>query len=133
MIKYKTGKRVARDKLASLYESVRWLHFRLPKKLQDAYQKSDFVVTAWDGERLVGAGRVLTDGAFNAYFPDIAVHPGYHGKGVGHEIVIRLLERCKAFYNITAVAEDEIAENFYRKCGLTDERKAFRRMTPITG
>ncbi len=131
MIKYLSNKRIARGKLAALYESVRWLHFRLPKKLQEAYQKSDFVVTAWDGERLVGAGRAVTDGCFNAFFPDIAVHPGYHGKGVGREIVARLLERCKAFYNVTAVAEDEIAENFFRKCGLTDERKAFCKMTPI--
>ncbi len=132
MIKYLSNKRITRGKLAALYESVRWLHFRMPEKLQEAYSNSDFVVTAWDGERLVGAGRAVTDGAFNAFFPDIAVHPGYHGKGVGREIVARLLKRCEAFYNVTAVAEDEIAENFFRKCGLTDERKAFRKMTPIT-
>ena len=133
MIKYLAKKRVARDKLAALYESVRWLHFRMPEKLQEAYGNSDFVVTAWDGERLVGAGRAITDGCFNAYFPDIAVHPGYHGRGVGREIVSRLLKRCKAFYNVAAVAEDPIAESFFLKCGLTDQKKALRRMIPISG
>jgi GNAT superfamily N-acetyltransferase len=104
----------------------------LPEKLQEAYRNSDFVVTAWDGKHLVGAGRAITDGCFNAYFPDIAVHPGYRGKGIGRKIIARLLKYCEGYYNVTAVAEDKRAENFYRSCGLTDQRSAFRKMTPIT-
>ena len=132
MIKYKAGKRIAGKKLAELYQAVRWLHFKQPDKLKEAYRNSDFVVTAWDGERLVGAGRIITDGCFNAYIPDIAVMPDCRGKGVGRGIVIRLVKTCKGYYNITAVAEDPPAEKFFRSCGLTDERKAFRKMTPIT-
>lgn len=132
MIKYKTDRRIARDKLAGLYQSVRWLHFMLPKKLQESYLKSDYVVTAWEGKGLVGAGRVLTDGCFNAYFPDIVVHPGYRGRGVGREIVTRLLKRCGDCYNVTAVAEDDRAKKFYTSCGLADHRSACRKMTPIT-
>ena len=132
MIKYRTGKRIAREKLSRLYHSVRWLHWKTPQKLQQAYLNSDFVVTAWDGDRLVGAGRIITDGFFNAYLPDIAVHPGCRGEGVGKKVVELLLEKSRAFYNITAVAEDRAAERFFRKCGLTDERKAFRVMKPIS-
>lgn len=132
MIKYKTGKRVAREKLAKLYQSVRWLHWKEPQKLQQAYLNSAFVVTAWDGDRLIGAGRAITDGLFNAYLPDIAVCPEYRSKGVGRKVIGLLLEKCEAFYNITAIAEDKAAENFFRKCGLKDERKAFRIMNPIS-
>ena len=131
MIKYRTGKRIARGKLAALYESVRWLHFKLPEKLAQAYLNSDFVVTAWDDGRLVGAGRAITDDCFNAYFPDIAVHPSYSGSGIGREIVTRLLKRYKNYYNVTVVAEDPIAGEFFKKCGLADEKKAFRKMMPI--
>jgi ribosomal protein S18 acetylase RimI-like enzyme len=133
LIKYRTGKRVAQSKLAALYEAVRWLHFKMPRRLQEAYQKSDFVVTAWDGEKLVGAGRAITDGIFNAYIADVAVHPTCRGRGIGRKIVLKLLSSCESLYNVTAVAEDPAAENFYRKCGLRDERKAFRKMTPIPG
>jgi GNAT superfamily N-acetyltransferase len=132
LIKYRTGKRIAREKLARLYQSVRWLHWKTPQKLQQAYLNSDFVVSAWDGDRLVGAGRAVTDGLFNAYLPDIAVHPDCRGEGVGRKIIELLLEKCGAFYNITAVAEDRAAEAFFRKCGLTDERKAYRVMKPIS-
>lgn len=132
MIKYKTGKKVASGRIAALYQSVRWLHYKAPKKLQQAFQNSDFVVTAWDGNRLVGAARVISDGCFNAYIPDIAVDPAYSGRGIGREIVTRLLKRCRGLYNVTAVAEDKIAEAFYGKCGLGDERKALRKMSPIT-
>jgi GNAT superfamily N-acetyltransferase len=132
LIKYRSGKRIAREKLAELYQSVRWLHWKTSQKLQQAYLNSDFVVTAWDGDRLAGAGRALTDGFFNAYLPDIAVHPDYRGAGVGRKIIMMLLEKCSTFYNITAVAEDRMAEEFFRNCGLKDERKAFRIMRPIT-
>jgi GNAT superfamily N-acetyltransferase len=132
LIKYRTGKRVAREKLAKLYQSVRWLHWKAPQKLQQAYLNSAFVVTAWDGDRLVGAGRAITDGLFNAYLPDIAVDPDSRGEGVGRKIIEMLLDKCHAFYNISAVAEDQPAESFFRKCGMKDERKAFRIMKPIT-
>jgi GNAT superfamily N-acetyltransferase len=132
LIKYRSGKRVARDKLAALYQSVRWLHWKMPQKLQQAYLNADFVVTAWDGDRLVGAGRAITDGLFNAYLPDIAVHPDCRGRGIGRKIIELLLKKCRAFYNITAVAEDRPAEAFFRGCGLKDERKAFRVMRPIS-
>jgi GNAT superfamily N-acetyltransferase len=103
----------------------------LPEKLQEAYRNSSYVVSAWDGERLVGAGRILSDGCFNAYFPDIAVHPGYRGRGIAGKIVSKLLAECGNLYNISAVAEDRRARDFFVKCGLTDIRSACRKMTPI--
>ncbi len=132
MIRYRSGKRIAREKLAALYKSVRWLHWKAPQKLQQAYLNSDFVATAWDGDRLVGAGRIITDGFFNAYLPDIAVHPDHRGGGVGKKMIALLLDKCRAYYNITVVAEDKAAESFFRKCGLSDERKAYRIMKPLS-
>ena len=132
MIKYRTGKRVARGKLAALYESARWLHFKLPDKLQEAYRNSDFVVTAWEGDRLVGAGRAVTDGCFHTYFPEVIVHREWRGRGIGRRIIEKLLERYKGFFSVMAVAEEHMAESFLRNCGLTDVKKACRKMTPIT-
>jgi GNAT superfamily N-acetyltransferase len=115
-----------------LYESARWLHFKLPGKLQEAYRNSDFVVTAWDGQRLVGVGRAVTDGCFSVYFPNILVHPEYRGRGIGRGIISKLIKHYKGFFSITAIAEEHMAENFLRNCGLTDEKKAFRKMGPVT-
>lgn len=49
-------------------------------------------VGAWDGERLVGAVRVLSDGYFFACVSEILVDPDYQRRGIGR----RLLEAALA-------------------------------------
>jgi GNAT superfamily N-acetyltransferase len=48
-------------------------------------------IGAWDGDRLIGAVRVLTDGYFFATIPEILVDPEYQGHGVGRELMQRAL------------------------------------------
>lgn len=53
------------------------------------------VISAYDGERLVGTGRVVSDGALHAMIFDMIVHPDYQGQGIGSEILNRLVARCQ--------------------------------------
>jgi GNAT superfamily N-acetyltransferase len=48
-------------------------------------------IGAWDGERLVGAVRILTDGYFFATVPEILVDPDYQRRGIGRELMLRAL------------------------------------------
>ena len=48
-------------------------------------------IAAWDGERLVGAVRVLTDGYFFSTVPEILVDPDYQRRGIGRELMRRAL------------------------------------------
>jgi GNAT superfamily N-acetyltransferase len=48
-------------------------------------------IGAWDGERLIGAVRVLTDGYFFATIPEVLVDPDYQRRGVGRELMLRAL------------------------------------------
>ncbi|MGH7626493.1 MAG: GNAT family N-acetyltransferase [Gemmatimonadaceae bacterium] len=48
---------------------------------------------AWDGERLVGSIRVLTDGYFFATIPEILVDPAYQRRGIGRQLMELALER----------------------------------------
>jgi GNAT superfamily N-acetyltransferase len=48
-------------------------------------------IGAWDGERLVGAVRVLSDGYFFATVPEILVDPDYQCRGIGRELMFRAL------------------------------------------
>jgi len=49
-------------------------------------------IGAWDGERLVGAVRVMTDGYFFATVPESLVDPDYQRRGIGRELMFRALE-----------------------------------------
>lgn len=52
-------------------------------------------VICQDEGTLVGCGRVVGDGAVYFYLQDIIVRPDYQGRGIGKEIVHRLLSETK--------------------------------------
>jgi len=56
-------------------------------KLRRAFLNSQVVCYAFDGNRLVGVGRAITDGEYHAFVYDVAVHPGYQGRGLGTKVV----------------------------------------------
>ncbi|MBW9174034.1 GNAT family N-acetyltransferase [Clostridium estertheticum] len=57
-----------------------------------AFENSHTVVFAFDDNKLIGFGRVISDGTYQAAIYDIAVLPEYQGKKVGTTIVNSLLK-----------------------------------------
>jgi len=49
-------------------------------------------IGAWDGARLVGAVRLMTDGYFFATVPEILVDPDYQRRGIGRQLMHRALD-----------------------------------------
>ena len=47
---------------------------------------------AWEGKRLVGIGRALTDGHRYAVLAELIVDPDYRRRGIGRELMRRLRE-----------------------------------------
>lgn len=58
-----------------------------------ALETSWHLVAAWDGDELVGLGRLVSDGLLYAAVPDLIVHPAGR-RGVEATILGLLLERC---------------------------------------
>ncbi len=86
--------------------------------LLKALRNSHTVVTAWDGERLVGLGNAISDGYLVVYYPYLLIHPEYQGKGMGSKIVKKLQNKYKNFHQELLLADAEAVE-FYKKCGFT--------------
>ncbi len=78
------------DEVSALYR-VAPLGDKSAADLTRVFGNSMFRALAFDGGRLVGAGRVLADARDCAYLCDIAVHPSHQGRGLGKEIVQRLV------------------------------------------
>jgi ribosomal protein S18 acetylase RimI-like enzyme len=49
-------------------------------------------IGAWDGDRLVGCVRLLSDGYFFCTIPELMVDPEYRRKGIGRELLRRALD-----------------------------------------
>lgn len=80
-----------------LYKCLEWNEFlKLSKEqLLNAMEQSHYVIYAYDGDKLIGTGRIVSDGVINAYLCGLGVETGYRGKGIGTEIIRRLEEYCR--------------------------------------
>lgn len=108
------------DELSALYRAAP-LGDKAPADLKLVFENSMFRVFVFEDGRLVGAGRALADGRDCAYLCDIAVLPDQQGRGLGKEIVGRLV-RLSAGHRKIILYSVPGREPFYEAFG-------FRRMT----
>jgi N-acetylglutamate synthase-like GNAT family acetyltransferase len=81
-----------------------------------AVLSSDLAIGAWDGERLIGFARVISDHRLHAYIDDVVIHPDYQRQGVGRELLANLLAALQHIETITLFCQPELLE-FYRQSG----------------
>ena len=115
-IENKETKEINTEKIIKLYKANKWSSAKKPDLLYKALMNSDSLITAWDGNRLVGLGNAISDGYLVVYYPHLLVHPDYQGKGIGRMIVDRFQKKYGNFHQQTLTADGE-AIDFYRKCG----------------
>jgi ribosomal protein S18 acetylase RimI-like enzyme len=91
-ITYRDDHDIDLDQLTVLFNSVGWERRTADRdRLAQLVRGSMFVVSAWEDDRLVGFARAISDGATNAYISTVAVLPEYQQRGIGREIIHRLI------------------------------------------
>lgn len=103
------------QELSQLY-NVAPLGKKDPAKLQIVFSHSMFKCFVSCENRLVGVGRALADGTDCSYICDVAVHPDFQGKGIGKEIVLKLVAFSEGHKKIILYANPG-KEKFYEKLG----------------
>ena len=91
-------------------------------RLDAMLKNATLLVTAWDGELLVGVSRCLCDFAFANYCSDLAVRESHQKLGIGRELLRRSLDAggCKL---ILLAAPKAVA--YYPHIGLTNHPSAW--------
>jgi len=112
--------------LARLFERVGWQHrTRDPDRLAQMTRGSMYAVSAHHGEKLVGYARAISDGAFNAYVSTVAVHPDHQRRGIGRELLRRLLAGRDGIQFVLHAAPE--VHPFYLRCGFSPAPDMLRR------
>lgn len=117
-ITYSTTITPNEQQIISLYESS---GIRRPTqdapRIKKMYDNSNLVVTAWDGDLLVGVSRCMTDFCYACYLSDLAIRDEYKQQGIGKTLVAKTKEAVGLQTTIILVAAPA-ALNYYAKIGM---------------
>ena len=86
-----------------------------PDVHRKAFEASHTTVFVYQAGRLIGFGRAISDGAYQAAIYDCAVLPEFQGKGIGTIILKNILSRI-SHCNVILYATPG-KEGFYQKLG----------------
>ncbi len=93
-------------------------------RIDAMFKNADITISAWDGQRLVGVARALTDYRYCCYLSDLAVDRTCHNQGIGRELVSKL--RALLGQEVTLILLSAPgAMNYYPKIGFEPANNAF--------
>jgi ribosomal protein S18 acetylase RimI-like enzyme len=126
-ITYRRGNDLPLDEVIDLYRSTS-LGERRPMDdreiVVDMMRHANLVITAWEGDLLVGISRTLTDFSYVAYLADLAVRESHQKLGIGVEM-IRLTREAMGPRSMIVLLAAPAAVDYYPKIGFTKHGSAW--------
>jgi GNAT superfamily N-acetyltransferase len=127
MIRYRSGNDLDLDAVVDLYRAST-LGERRPvddrPRMAAMLRHANLVVTAWDGELLVGIARALSDFSFITYLSDLAVRVSHQKQGIGKELIRRTQALAGKHAKLLLLAAPA-AEKYYPHVGFTRHPQAW--------
>ena len=126
MIEYRTGNDLDLDEVIGVYvEST--LGQRRPvddrDRMAGMLRGANLVITAWEGDRLVGIARSVSDFHYATYLSDLAVRTSHQNQGIGIELVRRTQQAAPRASVILLSAP--AAVEYYPRIGFTRHESAW--------
>lgn len=80
------------------------------------FATSNLILSAWEGARLIGVARALTDYSYCCYLSDLAVDRAYQKQGVGRALLDKVRALLGAEVSLILLSAPEAIE-YYPKVG----------------
>ena len=116
-IEYKQTKEFSAAQLQRLFFSVNWESGNYPDKLVRAMNNSTRVISAWDGNKLVGLVRALDDGETVAFIHYLLVDPEYQGQHIGDKLMKQIMNFYENLLYVKVIPSDSKTIPFYERYG----------------
>lgn len=115
-LSFKYEKEIEKYKLVELFNSVGWKTAEYPNRLYTAIKNSEYVLSVWNNEDLVGLISAIDDGAINVFITYLLVKPEYQKQGLGKIMMNDFCKRYEGFgRRILSTELDK--EKYYNKFG----------------
>jgi GNAT superfamily N-acetyltransferase len=97
----------------------RWPNPPTPERHVEILRGSFRVVLAREAGKpqVVGFVNALSDGVLSAFIPLLEVLPSHRGRGIGTELVRRMLDELAGFYGVDLLCDPELRP-FYERFGM---------------
>ncbi len=79
--------------LADLRESVGWN--RMENEYKNPLLTSYYHIAVYEKEALIGYIDCVSNGVTDAYIQDLMVHPDYQGRGIGTDLMKKMIDYLK--------------------------------------
>jgi len=96
-----------------------------PSRIEKMLQYGNILITAWDGDLLVGVSRALSDFAFCCYLSDLAVDEVYKHQGIGNELIRQTHIAANVDDAQLILLAAPKAVNYYPKIGMEQFKECF--------
>ena len=119
---YKTNKDLNHTNILALYSDAGWTSYTKDmSKLMRGIDNSLDVISAWDGDKLIGLIRTIGDKETIIYIQDILVLKAYKRQGIGRQLMKYILEKYQDVRQIILLADSEPEQKyFYESMGMED-------------
>ena len=125
MISYvQTTKGLGPEQLTGFFDG--WPNPPTPDTHLNLLIHSDAIVLAMEDDRVVGFITAVCDKVLFAYIPLLEVLPTHRGRGIGGELVRRMLDHLSDYYAVD-LACDAALVPFYERLGLKPASAMLRR------
>jgi ribosomal protein S18 acetylase RimI-like enzyme len=116
MIQYQDSlKDIRADQLEGFF--VGWPNPPTPATHLEILRRATHVVLALDGSSVVGFVTAISDGILCAYIPLLEVLPSHQYRGIGSELMRRMLETLGEIYMVDLLCDPDL-QAFYSKVGM---------------
>jgi GNAT superfamily N-acetyltransferase len=126
-VEFRYGNDLDLDQVIELYHAST-LGERRPvndrQAMADMMRHANLVVTAWDGDLLIGIARTLTDFSYVGYLSDLAVRASHQRKSIGIQLIQKTREKIGPNSNLVLLAAPK-ATQYYPKIGFTKHPSAW--------
>ena len=126
-IEYKINAPVSADQFIGLLREST-LAERRPVEDRDCMtgmvSNSNLMVSAWDGDTLVGIARSMTDFHYACYLSDLAVHGKYQRQGIGRKLQALTQQQLGPQCKLILVAAPG-ANSYYGHIGFTNNPRCW--------
>jgi ribosomal protein S18 acetylase RimI-like enzyme len=94
------------------------------ERIQKMLDHGNVLITAWDGDKLVGVSRALTDFSFCSYLSDLAVDKDYQKMGIGKHLIDETHKVSGEITTLILLAAPAAVE-YYPKIGMEKFAECF--------